>query len=172
VSLEVGTKGQLGGQAVVEGVEGTWLNLTNNVSSPSPYHFPLLVADFLFPGAQVNMMAKNLTDQVRSIAQVTSAVAQGDLTRYIDVEAQGEILTLKQTVNDMVGPPFPRLRFHTEEVRGGNRLPNFQFLRPKSLEWPSKSVPMASSAVAPMFRMSRAPGSCLRTMCVVLTTFF
>jgi osomolarity two-component system sensor histidine kinase NIK1 len=48
------------------------------------------------------MMAKNLTDQVRSIAAVTSAVAQGDLTRYIDVEAQGEILTLKQTVNDMV----------------------------------------------------------------------
>jgi osomolarity two-component system, sensor histidine kinase NIK1 len=58
------------------------------------------------------MMAKNLTDQVRSIAQVTSAVAQGDLTRYIDVEAQGEILTLKQTVNDMVcihpATRFPR----------------------------------------------------------------
>ena len=80
VSLEVGTEGILGGQAVVGGVEGTWLGLTNNV----------------------NRMAKNLTDQVRSIADVTSAVAAGDLSKSIDVDARGEILALKVTVNNMV----------------------------------------------------------------------
>lgn len=80
VSLEVGTEGILGGQAVVGGVEGTWLGLTNNV----------------------NRMAKNLTDQVRSIAEVTSAVAAGDLSKSIDVDARGEILALKVTVNNMV----------------------------------------------------------------------
>ncbi|KAG8895258.1 histidine kinase osmosensor, partial [Tulasnella sp. 417] len=79
VSLEVGMEGQLGGQAMVEGVEGMWKVLTNNV----------------------NMMALNLTTQVRSIAQVTKAVAQGDLTKRIEVDVKGEILELKQTVNGM-----------------------------------------------------------------------
>ncbi|KAH8922829.1 hypothetical protein BT69DRAFT_1312550 [Atractiella rhizophila] len=80
VSLEVGIEGKLGGQAVVRDVEGTWLELTNNV----------------------NYMAKNLTDQVREIAAVTKSVAEGDLTRTINVEARGEISALKTTVNDMV----------------------------------------------------------------------
>lgn len=90
VSLEVGTQGVLGGQAIVGGVEGEWLDLTNNVNS----------------------MAKNLTDQVRSIAEVTSAVAAGDLTRFIDVDARGEILALKKTVNGMV----EQLRAFSREV--------------------------------------------------------
>ncbi|KAG8973287.1 hypothetical protein FRB90_009972, partial [Tulasnella sp. 427] len=79
VSLEVGMEGKLGGQAMVEGVEGMWKVLTNNV----------------------NMMALNLTTQVRSIAQVTKAVAQGDLTKRIEVDVKGEILELKQIVNGM-----------------------------------------------------------------------
>jgi signal transduction histidine kinase/HAMP domain-containing protein/CheY-like chemotaxis protein len=81
VAREVGTEGRLGGQAEVTGVSGTWKDLTDNVNS----------------------MARNLTDQVRNIAEVTTAVAQGDLTRQITVDARGEILELKQTVNRMVG---------------------------------------------------------------------
>ncbi|RXK42509.1 atypical/HisK protein kinase [Tremella mesenterica] len=80
VSLEVGTEGILGGQAVVDGVEGTWKELT----------------------AVVNKLAANLTNQVRSIAKVTTAVAKGDLSETIDVEANGEIAELKTTVNGMV----------------------------------------------------------------------
>jgi HAMP domain-containing protein/signal transduction histidine kinase/ActR/RegA family two-component response regulator len=80
VAREVGTEGKLGGQAQVKGVSGTWRDLTDNV----------------------NFMASNLTDQVRNIAQVTTAVAQGDLSQKITVDARGEILELKDTVNTMV----------------------------------------------------------------------
>ncbi|HET6384956.1 MAG TPA: HAMP domain-containing protein, partial [Armatimonadota bacterium] len=80
VATEVGTDGQLGGQAEVEGVSGTWRDLTRSVNS----------------------MANNLTSQVRNIADVTTAVARGDLKRKITVEAQGEILDLKNTINTMV----------------------------------------------------------------------
>ncbi|KAK0198025.1 two-component histidine kinase Le.nik1-like protein [Armillaria mellea] len=80
VALEVGTQGILGGQAKVEGVKGTWADLTRNV----------------------NKMADNLTDQVRSISKVTKAVATGNLTQLVDVDAQGEMLDLKITVNKMV----------------------------------------------------------------------
>jgi signal transduction histidine kinase/CheY-like chemotaxis protein/HAMP domain-containing protein len=80
VAREVGTQGNLGGQATVRGVSGTWKDLTDNVNS----------------------MADNLTSQVRNIALVTTAVAQGDLTKKIDVDARGEILELKTTINTMV----------------------------------------------------------------------
>ncbi|MEV6276726.1 HAMP domain-containing protein [Nocardia sp. NPDC051832] len=80
VAREVGTEGQLGGQARVPNVAGTWKNLTDNVNS----------------------MAGNLTSQVRSIAQVTTAVARGDMSQKIDVDARGEILELKTTINTMV----------------------------------------------------------------------
>ncbi|KAJ1997760.1 histidine kinase osmosensor, partial [Coemansia thaxteri] len=80
VAKEVGTDGVLGGQATVEGVDGTWKDLTDNV----------------------NKMADNLTTQVRSISDVTKAVAHGDLTQKIDVDVQGEMLDLKTTINDMV----------------------------------------------------------------------
>jgi signal transduction histidine kinase/HAMP domain-containing protein/ActR/RegA family two-component response regulator len=80
VAREVGTEGRLGGQADVKGVSGTWKDLTDNVNS----------------------MASNLTGQVRNIAQVTTAVAQGDLSKKIDVDARGEILALKTTINTMV----------------------------------------------------------------------
>ncbi len=80
VAREVGTEGRLGGQAVVPNVAGTWKDLTDNVNS----------------------MANNLTGQVRNIAQVTTAVANGDLSRKIDVDARGEILELKTTINTMV----------------------------------------------------------------------
>src|SRR5690606_29166221 len=80
VAREVGTEGKLGGQAVVPGVAGTWKDLTDNVNS----------------------MASNLTAQVRNIAQVSTAVARGDLSQKITVAAQGEILELKNTVNTMV----------------------------------------------------------------------
>ncbi len=81
VAREVGTEGRLGGQAQVRGVSGVWKDLTDNV----------------------NFMAGNLTGQVRSIAQVTTAVANGDLSKKIDVDARGEILELKTTINTMVG---------------------------------------------------------------------
>src|SRR5690606_26575398 len=80
VAREVGTEGKLGGQAVVPGVAGTWKDLTDSV----------------------NAMASNLTSQVRNIAEVTTAVAKGDLSRKIAVDAQGEILALKNTINTMV----------------------------------------------------------------------
>ncbi|RYP87719.1 response regulator [Nocardioides guangzhouensis] len=80
VAREVGSEGQLGGQAAVPGVSGTWRDLTDSV----------------------NFMAGTLTAQVRNIAEVTTAVARGDLTRTITVEARGEILALKTTVNTMV----------------------------------------------------------------------
>ena len=80
VAQEVGTEGRLGGQAVVPGVAGTWKDLTDSV----------------------NAMARNLTDQVRNIAEVTTAVARGDLSRKITVDVRGEILELKNTINTMV----------------------------------------------------------------------
>jgi HAMP domain-containing protein/signal transduction histidine kinase/CheY-like chemotaxis protein len=80
VAREVGTEGKLGGQADVRGVAGTWKDLTDNVNS----------------------MASNLTNQVRNIAAVTTAVANGDLSKKITVEVRGEILELKNTVNTMV----------------------------------------------------------------------
>ncbi|HEY1978350.1 MAG TPA: HAMP domain-containing protein, partial [Candidatus Baltobacteraceae bacterium] len=80
VAREVGSEGKLGGQAQVQGVSGTWKDLTDSV----------------------NFMASNLTNQVRNIAEVTTAVARGDLSRKITVEVRGEILELKNTINTMV----------------------------------------------------------------------
>jgi HAMP domain-containing protein len=80
VAREVGTEGKLGGQATVEGVEGVWKDLTDNV----------------------NTLAGNLTSQVRNIAQVTTAVATGDLSKKVTVDVKGEILELKDTINTMV----------------------------------------------------------------------
>jgi len=80
VAREVGTEGKLGGQALVPGVAGTWKDLTDSV----------------------NAMCGNLTDQVRNIAEVTTAVARGDLSRKITVDVKGEILELKNTINTMV----------------------------------------------------------------------
>src|SRR5207302_1454226 len=80
VAREVGTDGKLGGQAQVPGVAGVWKDLTDNVNS----------------------MAANLTGQVRNIAEVTTAVAKGDLSKKITAEAKGEVLELKSTINTMV----------------------------------------------------------------------
>src|SRR5262249_57354934 len=80
VAREVGTEGELGGQAEVKGVAGTWKDLTDSV----------------------NFMAGNLTAQVRNIAAVTTAVANGDLSKKITVPVKGEMLELKQTINTMV----------------------------------------------------------------------
>ncbi|MBL8744173.1 MAG: response regulator, partial [Myxococcales bacterium] len=81
VAREVGFEGKLGGQAKVPGAAGTWRDLTDNV----------------------NQLAGNLTSQVRAIAEVSTAVAKGDLTRYITVEAQGEVAALKDNINQMIG---------------------------------------------------------------------
>src|SRR6201987_1661513 len=90
VAREVGTEGKLGGQAQVPGVAGTWKDLTDNV----------------------NLMARNLTGQVRNIAEVTTAVARGDLSRKITVDVRGEILQLKEAINSMVD----QLRSFASEV--------------------------------------------------------
>ncbi len=81
VAREVGTEGKLGGQAVVPGVAGTWKDLTANV----------------------NLLAANLTTQVRAIAEVATAVTKGDLTRSIQVDARGEVSDLKDNINAMIG---------------------------------------------------------------------
>ncbi len=80
VAREVGSEGRLGGQAQVEGVSGTWRGLTENV----------------------NFMAASLTEQVRNIADVTTAVANGDLSKKVTVDVRGEVLELKDTINVMV----------------------------------------------------------------------
>jgi HAMP domain-containing protein/signal transduction histidine kinase/CheY-like chemotaxis protein len=90
VAREVGTDGQLGGQAGVPGVSGTWKDLTDNV----------------------NLMASNLTDQVRGISRIVTAVAKGDLTKTLQLVAKGEIATLAETINDMTAT----LRTFAEQV--------------------------------------------------------
>src|SRR5439155_988251 len=90
VAREVGTEGKLGGQADVPGVSGTWKALTDNV----------------------NLLAGHLSGQVRNIAQVTTAVAKGDLSQKITVEARGEVAELKNTINEMVD----QLRAFGDEV--------------------------------------------------------
>ena len=107
VAREVGTEGKLGGQAEVKGVAGTWKDLTDNV----------------------NFMAGNLTNQVRNIANVTTAVAKGDLSQKITVDVKGEILELKNTINTMVDqlsfirrrsdPRRPRSRHRRQTRRTG-----------------------------------------------------
>jgi HAMP domain-containing protein len=99
VAREVGTDGKLGGQAQVKGVAGTWKDLTDNVNS----------------------MAANLTGQVRNIAEVTTAVASGDLSKKITVDVKGEILELKDTINTMVDQLNSfRLRGDARRARGGH----------------------------------------------------
>src|SRR5207245_507167 len=93
VAREVGTEGKLGGQAVVKGVGGTWKDLTDSVNS----------------------MASNLTAQVRNIAEVTTAVANGDLRKKVTVDVRGEILELKNTINTRMEQ---RNYFASEETRG------------------------------------------------------
>ena len=100
VAREVGTEGKLGGQADVQGVAGTWKDLTDNVNS----------------------MAGNLTAQVRNIADVTTAVANGDLSKKITVDVKGEILEMKNTINTHGGPTcVVRLRSDARGPRSGHR---------------------------------------------------
>ena len=94
VAREVGVEGKLGGQARVPGAAGIWRDLTDNV----------------------NQLAANLTTQVRAIAEVATAVTKGDLTRSISVEAQGELASLKDNINEMIVQPP---RYHAEEHRAG-----------------------------------------------------
>ena len=108
VAREVGTEGKLGGQAQVKGVAGTWKDLTDSVNS----------------------MAGNLTGQVRNIAEVTTAVANGDLSKKITVDVRGEILELKDTINTMVD----QLRSFASEVtrwRARSARKEFSAARPK-----------------------------------------
>src|SRR3712207_4565575 len=102
VAREVGTEGVLGGQANVPGVSGTWKDLTDSV----------------------NFMASNLTNQVRNIAVVTTAVANGDLSQKITVDVKGEILELKNTMNAMVDQlsAFARSEEHTSELQSRQYL--------------------------------------------------
>ena len=121
VAREVGTEGRLGGQAQVTGVSGTWRDLTDTVNS----------------------MASNLTNQVRNIAQVATAVARGDLSQKITVDAKGEVATLAETINTMVDqlslvrrrgdPRRPRGRH-----RGQARRPGRGHRRGRHLEGPDR----------------------------------
>ena len=117
VAKEVGTEGKLGGQADVKGVSGTWKDLTDNV----------------------NGLAANLTGQVRNIAKVTTAVANGDLSQKITVDVKGEILELKNTINTMVD------QLNSLRRRGDPRRAR-------------RSAPRASWAARPRCRASPAPG--------------
>ena len=117
VAREVGTEGKLGGQAAVEGVAGTWKDLTDNVNS----------------------MANNLTGQVRNIADVTTAVARGDLSRKITVEVKGEILAVEE--------------HHQHDGRSAQRL-----RRRGDAAWRARSAPRASSAARRRCPAWPAPG--------------
>src|ERR1022692_3602543 len=129
VAREVGTEGKLGGQAVVKGVGGVWKDLTDSVNS----------------------MAGNLTAQVRNIAEVTTAVANGDLSRKITVDVQGEILELKNTINTMVDQLSS---FASEVTRVAREVGTEGELGGQApvkgvggeLAWPAKWAPKASSA--------------------------
>src|SRR4051812_6952237 len=103
VAREVGTEGRLGGQAQVEGVSGVWEGLTENV----------------------NQLAGNLTTQVRAIADVSTAVTQGDLTREITVEAQGEVAELKDNINQMIGNLADTTRKNAEQDWLNSNLARF-----------------------------------------------
>jgi HAMP domain-containing protein len=117
VAKEVGTEGKLGGQAEVKGASGTWKDLTDNV----------------------NLMASNLTSQVRGIVKVVTAVANGDLSQKFSVAAKGEIAALADTINDMTGhAPHVRRAGHHRLARGRHRR--------------------ASSAARRRCRASRVPG--------------
>ena len=121
VAREVGTEGKLGGQAEVKGVAGTWKDLTDSV----------------------NFMAGNLTDQVRNIADVTKAVADGDLSKKITVDVKGEILELKNTVNTMVDQlAIVRLGSDPRGPRGGHRRetrrPGQRARRGRNVEGPDR----------------------------------
>jgi HAMP domain-containing protein len=127
VAREVGTEGKLGGQARVPGVGGTWKDLTDNV----------------------NAMAANLTGQVRNIAEVTTAVANGDLSKKITVDVKGEILELKNTVNTMVDQLNAfATRWWTSST------PSL----PKCRGWRARSAPRASSAARRRSPASAEPG--------------
>ena len=129
VAREVGTEGKLGGQADVKGVAGTWKDLTDSVNS----------------------MAGNLTGQVRNIAAVTTAVANGDLSKKITVDVKGEILELKNTINTMVDqldivrfgsdPRGPRSGYRRQARRpgrGAGRRRHVEGLdRLRELAWPA-----------------------------------
>ena len=152
VALEVGTQGILGGQARVEGVQGTWADLTRNVNVRVAFCV-VLAGAFAYlnalPGGQ--KMATNLTDQVRSISDVTKAVANGDLSRTVNVDVQGEMLDLKTTVNQMVARLSTlasevtrvSLEVGTEGIMGGQAsVPDVQGV------WKVRSTPFCSEATA------------------------
>ncbi len=118
VAREVGTEGKLGGQADVRGVAGTWRDLTESVNS----------------------MAGNLTAQVRNIAEVTTAVARGDLSRKITVDVRGEILELKNTINTMVDQLNAiRQRSDARGPRGRHRRAGWAG-RPTCAAWPARGA--------------------------------
>ena len=123
VAREVGTEGKLGGQANVKGVSGTWKDLTDSV----------------------NGLASNLTGQVRNIAEVTTAVAKGDLSQKITVDARGEILQLKNTVNIMVDQLSSFAGELTRVAQGGRhrgraRRPGEGRGRQRRLEGPDRQL--------------------------------
>ena len=125
VAREVGTEGKLGGQAEVRGVAGTWKDLTDSVNS----------------------MAGNLTGQVRNIAEVTTAVANGDLSKKITVDVKGEILELEEHhQHDGRPAPVVRLRGHPRRPRGRHRRAS-SAARPASRASPARgrTSPTAST---------------------------
>ena len=159
VAREVGTDGKLGGQAVVPGVAGTWKDLTDSV----------------------NAMAGNLTAQVRNIAEVTTAVARGDLSRKITVDVKGEILELKDTINTMVDqlnafagevtPRRPRSRHRRQARRPGATCPAWpapgRISPTTSTSWPPTSP--ARSATSPTWPPPIANGDLSRKITVDVT---
>jgi HAMP domain-containing protein len=129
VAREVGTDGKLGGQAIVPGVAGTWKDLTDSV----------------------NAMCGNLTDQVRNIAQVATAVARGDLSRKITVDVRGEIAELKDTINTMVDQLNA---FASEVTRVAREVgTDGKLVSPKSHISESKSEVLTANDVSPLLQI-------------------
>lgn len=159
VALEVGTQGILGGQARVEGVEGVWDDLTTNVNVSPGRKDELIVRKWL--GISRTKCERSLKWYVRrydvedkTLTLQTKSVARGDLTRTVDADAQGEILDLKITVNDMVSIGLETCRIFWLIAR----LPNSLSSLPRSPECPLRSEPKGSWVDKQQSRMSRGHG--------------
>ena len=147
VAREVGTEGKLGGQAKVPGAAGTWRDLVDNV----------------------NQLADSLTNQIRAMAEVSTAVTEGDLTRSITVEAQGEVLQLKERVNEMIGNLRDTTQKNQEQDWLKTNLAKFSGMMQgqKSLESVSRMImseltPLVQASHGAFFFMDEGEGKTLR----------
>src|SRR5207302_1008179 len=164
VAREVGTEGKLGGQAVVPGVAGTWKDLTDTVN--------VMAANLTEQvRGNVNLLAANLTNQVRAIAEVATAVTQGDLTRSIQVEARGEVAELKDNINTMIDNLRLTTDRNTEQdwlktnlARFTNMLQGQRDLTTVGRVLLSELTPLVNAQLGVIYQVATGEDRCLRQL--------